>query len=99
MTDEQIKKASECYKIGNCDDCPLLKAEIERLNAVSEICGECHKKYAEKIERAKSDAIKEFAERLKTYAKELQIGDNISWVILGVGRVDQLVKEMTEQEC
>lgn len=29
-------------------------AEIERLNAVSEICGECHKKYAEKIAKAKS---------------------------------------------
>ena len=41
------------------------KAEIERLNAVSEICGDCHKKYAEKIERAKSEAMKEFAERLK----------------------------------
>ena len=39
-------------------------AEIERLNAVSEICGECHKKYAEKIEQAKFEAYREFAERL-----------------------------------
>lgn len=44
----------------------------------------------------KSEAIKDFAERLKKYAKELHIGDNISWLVLGVGRVDQLVKEMTE---
>lgn len=40
-------------------------AEVERLNAVSEICGECHQKYAEKIAKAKSEAIKELAERLK----------------------------------
>lgn len=51
------------------------------------------------LEQIKAEAIKGFADRLKTYAKELQIGDNISWLILGVGRVDQLVKEMTEQEC
>lgn len=38
--------------------------EVERLNAVSEICGDCHKQYAEKIERAKSEARKELADNI-----------------------------------
>ena len=70
------------------------KAEIERLREIAN--HKCQKCVSRTIECAKSEAMKEFAERLKTYAKELHIGDNISWLVLGVGRVDQLVKEMTE---
>ena len=79
------------------------KAEIERLEKALEEAISCfnrieslYKIKCKELEVAKSEAIKEFSERLKEYAKELQIGDNISWLILGVGRVDQLVKEMTE---
>ena len=68
-----------------------LMAEIERLNAVSEICGDCHKKYAEKIQTAKSEAIKEFAERLhellKFYYPEQKFVHT---------HIENLVKEMTE---
>lgn len=71
--------------------CELLRCRdaIERLNAVSEICGECHKKYVEKIETAKSKAIKKFAERLK----ELPSVTNCEyeWFHLDI---DNLLKEM-----
>lgn len=72
------------------------KAEIERLNIELQSMRSAANSYKWHYETAKSEAIKEFAERLKTYAKELHIGDNISWLVLGVGRVDNLVKEMTE---
>lgn len=63
------------------------KAEIERLQKHNSVVARKHY----------DDGIKEFADRLKAYAKELHIGDNISWLVLGVGRVDQLIKEMTEE--
>ena len=71
-----------------------LMAEIERLNAVSEICGDCHKKYAEKIQTAKSEAIKEFAERLEDeLGEELLIN---TYPFIGCA-IDNVAKEMTEQ--
>ena len=66
------------------------KAEIERLNKIlenrGEICKLCEGKYTEKIKRAKTEAIKEFAERLKE-CRVIQTA-NIS------GYIDNLVKEM-----
>ena len=45
------------------------EVEIERLQTIiddgAETCHNCHSKYAKQIEEAKSEAIKEFAERLK----------------------------------
>lgn len=70
------------------------KAEIERLNGVSEICGKCHVKYAKKIETARAEAIKEFAERLKKrnrlYCTKVEDAKEMDFVI------DTLVKELTE---
>lgn len=65
------------------------KAEIERLRKVlenrGEICKSCDEKYTEKIKRAKAEAIKEFAERVK---QEINFP-------LAVWKVfDNLVKEM-----
>lgn len=70
--------------------CELLRCRdaIERLNAVSEICGECHKKYVEKIETAKSEAIKKFAERLKGK----RYGGTYPYVL--INDIDNLLKEM-----
>lgn len=95
--DEGDCKECLCYG-GACitdnDVLDLIKrqqAEIKRLNAVSEICGDCHKKYAEKIQTAKSEAIKEFAEKLhellKFYYPEQKFVHT---------HIDNLVKEMTE---
>jgi hypothetical protein len=117
MTDEQIIKALECCKIGNCDDCPFYgikedcdvelpeealniinrqKAEIERLQKENErwkngFMGACMLENCKLKDEWKSEAIKEFAERLK---KEALI--NSGYEVLQVGTIDNLVKEMTE---
>lgn len=69
------------------------KAENERLQTR---VGELIRQYNNDIGKVKSEVIKEFAERLKGYAKELKIGDNIYLQVVGAGRIDNLVKEMTE---
>ena len=73
------------------DEIAEKNAEIERLNAVSEICGDCHKKYAEKIERAKAEAIKEFW-------NELKCRNTLDYRIVSTITGDNLVKEMTEDQ-
>jgi hypothetical protein len=76
------------------------KVEIERLTNIIDdgagVCHNCHLKYAEKIEQAKSEAIKEFADRLKadinkTWYYELE---NDIHNARALKRVDELVKEM-----
>ena len=71
------------------------KEEIERLNAVSEICGECHKKYAEKIERAKSETIKKFAEKIKRKATIVHTTrSGIHYYEIDDNEIDSIIKEM-----
>ena len=95
--DEGDCKECLCYGAACITDNDVLdlikrqQAEIKRLNAVSEICGDCHKKYAEKIQTAKSEAIKEFAKRVKQYRCVMGCGYDV------VNVVDILLKEMTEQ--
>jgi hypothetical protein len=63
------------------------KAEIERLKAEAQMADG----YADALEeRAKSEAIKEFAERLKDYLKEH------AWI--WCSEVDNLVKEMVGED-
>ena len=52
----------------------------------------------EKIETAKSEAIKEFAERLKRTSIGLEIGDDkkFKMTVVSTVAIDNLVKEMTE---
>lgn len=133
MTDEQIVKALECCKIGNCDDCPFYgvkedcevelpeealdlinrqKAENERLedenytlknkieirdNLIEQLGSDIDIKYntiytmREKLKNSKSEAIKEFAERLIRTAD----GDDEYGTVF-VFNINDLVKEMTE---
>lgn len=136
MTDEQIVKALECCKIGNCDDCPFYgvkedcevelpeealdlinrkKAENERLedenytlknkieirdNLIEQLGSDIDIKYntiytmREKLKNSKSEAIKEFAERLKNkiwYSDLCNLERTITPEI-----ITNLVKEMTE---
>ena len=71
------------------------KTEIERLQKAIKVQDIMIEQQDYKI-KSKSEVIKEFAERLKGYAKELKIGDNIYLQVVGAGRIDNLVKEMTE---
>ena len=110
MTDEQIIKALECC-IGNiqCGKCSIFgtincmnnlmqdaldlinrqKAEIERL--------------LQKLQQAKSEAIKEFAERLKD---DMRLDEECKYNCISccyeckefVPQIDNLVKEMTGEE-
>lgn len=120
MTDEQIIRALECCKIGECDDCPFCnvkedcevelpeealnlinrqKAEIERLNKAikgrEQLVNTLNKCY----KQAKSEAIKEFANRLKNsngFYDSIRAIGNVDKMDCVVNCIDNLVKEMTE---
>ena len=80
MTDNEIIKALECDAISEFDHWVLdlinrQKAEIERLTVPKELidddfCGVVCEFAEELIKKAKAEAIKEFAERLKNEASE-----------------------------
>ena len=77
------------------------KAEIERLNIESETLATQLKGVYEQIHKlnmAKSEAIKEFAERLKRTSIGLEIGDDkkFKMTVVSIVAIDNLVKEMTE---
>lgn len=113
MTDEQIIKALECCATddGNdCFQCPYCNLFFEPGNGGC--VNRCHKdaldlinrKKAEieqEIKEIKSEAIKEFAERLKEiiYTHENRVGvDGIVLLSRIDNSIDNLVKEMTEVE-
>lgn len=54
----------------------------------------------QKLQQAKSKAIKEFAERLKRTSIGLEIGDDkkFKMTVVSTVAIDNLVKEMTEVE-
>lgn len=98
MTDEQIVKALECCKIGNCDDCPFygVKEDFE-VELPEEALDLINRKKAENerlLQKLQSEAIKEFAERLKNkiwYSDLCNLERTITPEI-----ITNLVKEMTE---
>ena len=84
------------------------KAEIERLEALSESLGndvdvklEYIHKLEERINTAKAEAIKEFAERLKKNAQKFTEYDEGGWgctvYAVKVEDIDNTVEEMTEE--
>lgn len=110
MTDEQIIKSLECCNRigGSCNDCPLYcgvssciknltlnaldlinrqKAEIGRLQTRNDELNILNKTVAQ-------EAIKEFAERLKS---KLQWDCEFSNKLVFENDIDNLVKEMTEE--
>ena len=101
ITDDRILDGLDylcCQKeicIGAYDLINRQKTEIERLQKAIKVQDIMIEQQDYKI-KSKSEVIKEFAERLKGYAKELKIGDNIYLQVVGAGRIDNLVKEMTE---
>ena len=89
------------------------KAEIERLKAEIEETNEADREaevqalseskenakfFCEAINHAKSEAIKEFAEGLKKIASEIVIGGKYKYRVVTTEGIDNLVKEMTEND-
>lgn len=90
------------------------KAEIKRLGTELDLSKSFHKeavaernfyyhqmiRFENMFKTAKSEAIKEFAERLKRTSVGLEIGDDkkFKMTIVSTVAIDNLVKEMTEEE-
>ena len=81
------------------------KAEIEELReriSYLEKSIDCSRKeynrLLQKLQQAKSEAIKEFAERLKSISIGLEIGDDKKIKVMAVSTIaiDKIAKEMTE---
>lgn len=102
MTDEQIIKAAEiCRTPDTCRGCPYHELHTAGcicalMKDVFDLINRQKAKIEREINQIKSEAIKEFAERLKGYA----IGENGSkekaYFFVEVQDIDKLVKEMTE---
>ena len=102
MTDEQIFE----NEIKNIDLINRQKAEIERLTAkilvkdnINDYNTAQLRIAREELRTAKSEAIKDFAERLKRTSIGLEIGDDkkLKMTVVSTVAIDNLVKEMTER--
>lgn len=111
MTDNEIIKALECCINDDCDNCPdtfgncehnamrnaldlinRQKAEIERLTKANERFAEEFDSYYAYV---KSEAIKEFAERLKKGAYPFPCAIGVENAVT-IRAINDLVEEMTE---
>lgn len=109
MTDEQIIKALDCChsELGNmCSICPLFDPDNDycedelhknALNLINRQKAE-NEWLLQKLQQAKSEAIKEFAERLKSISIGLEIGDDkkFKMTVVSTVAIDKIAKEMTE---
>lgn len=96
MTDEQIIKALRYCNGVDCENCKALDfCDYQHAGRLARCAYVVIRRQQAKIEREinqiKSEAIKEFAERLK---KEVLI--DRGYEILQLGTIEYLVKEMTE---
>jgi hypothetical protein len=77
------------------------KVEIERLTNIIDdgagVCHNCHLKYAEKIEQAKSEAIKEFEVKIHEKLHEAEMHGNFEPVV-NREMFDSVVKEMVGEQ-
>ena len=75
------------------------QAEIERLTVNKNACALGMKRLSEQLETAKSEAIKEFTERLKERAYYIVVDEKgllLERKVVNEEAIDYLVKEMTE---
>lgn len=97
MTDSEIVKALECCKNLNCSACPK-KANLFVTDCDVKLCEEAidliNRQQAE-LKKAKSEAVKEFAENLKR--KSELVAPSV-WAIpyraVAVADIDKLTEEM-----
>lgn len=104
MTDYEIIKNLEACKKDNCTGCSLncIKSEA----CITLLCSyafeliNCQQAEIEGLEKAKSGAIKEFAERLKKEAFECDVsfgyGKECYTEAVTTIEIDRLTKEMTD---
>ena len=86
------KRLKECFH----DMLNRQKAEIERLQIRNKTLTEITKNYDWKFEKSKSEAIKEFAERLKKVGTKVEGRKGFEGVFIMANnlQIDNLVKEM-----
>lgn len=108
MTDNEIIKALEyCstdVRENTCPKCAFYKkhrCSTLMLNAVSDLINRQRaeiERLLQKLQQAKSEAIKEFAERLKRTSIGLEIGDDkkFKMTVVSTVAIDKIAKEMTE---
>lgn len=107
---QDIKDKYDCQQTVYCDLSDIIKEkckELELANA-DKVIAETHEKAAkemfvdvtQQLKTAKSEAIKEFAERLKSISIGLEIGDDKKFKVTVVSTVaiDKIAKEMTEEK-
>ena len=100
MTDEQIIKALRYCNGGYCENCKALDfcdyQHAGRLASCAYVVINRQKaKIENEIKEIKSEAIKEFAERLKKYLC-LDLREGIS--VVTIDNIDKIVKEMIDKE-
>lgn len=120
MTENEVIKALECCAYWEndktCEDCPANTYDFSCANRMAKYAlNFINRRKAEieqEIKEIKSEAIKEFAERLKSKVNDLEFrtkthrktvptkfcDDNANWVLHECvpSEIDNLVKEMTE---
>ena len=107
---QDIKDKYDCQQTVYCDLSDIIKEkckELELANA-DKVIAESHEKAAKKmfvdvvqrLKTIKSEAIKEFAERVKETSIGLEIGDDkkFKMTVVSTVAIDNLVKEMTEEK-
>ena len=102
MNEAEIMKALECCCNGVilCKSCPYKKYNLCSKELLKDVLDLLNRKNAE-IENARSEAIKEFAERVKEAgAKSVEVAfygngtETIEFITLRTSLVDQIAKEM-----
>lgn len=91
LTDAEIKMALECLHD--------LQVEIEQWKEEANKYQNLWCMAVDDIEKAKSEAVKEFAEKLKEKSFQSFGNYGITRDVVEVCDIDNLIKEMTEQEC
>ena len=72
------------------------KAEIEKLKSCNDVCVEAMGEQEIELATAKSEAIKEFAERLKNATVPITLGGKYRYDVISKEGINCIVKEMTE---
>lgn len=104
---EIVKLLEEDERIEKLNNIPaeVVKVEIEGLEetryelaCIIDELREERERLLQKLQQAKSEAIKEFAERLKSISIGLEIGDDKKIKVMAVSTIaiDKIAKEMTE---